>query len=227
MNSIENEVTAEQFALLKWIETRLNAAELKVAQQQQQQQQTKGGASSPATTTKQPQHRPSIAPNTVVATPQDAQLKEFFDVVAKHEGGWCIFLVDDAGQLATGASGTGFASFLNSFSDSKVMFGVLKVVGVDVKSTVESRRLKLVQVNWVGQQMQGSKRMQGTAMKAKANSIITGAAVSFELSDKDDLSKQAIGKKLLASGGAHKPMFYEFGGDKNDILKIEDIVGAS
>ena len=106
MKGIENEVTADQLALLKWIEGRIQAAELKVAT-----------SSKPSPTTQQANHRPSIAPNTIVATPQDAKLKEFFDSVAKGEGGWCTFVVDDSGQLAIGTQGSGFTSFLNSFSN--------------------------------------------------------------------------------------------------------------
>jgi hypothetical protein len=67
--------------------------------------------------------------------------------------------------------------------------------------------------------MKRMKALQGAKMITE---IISGTvAVSVEATNQDDLDAKAIATKLADCGGAHKPTFYEFGGEMK--LSLADI----
>ena len=51
-----------------------------------------------------------------------------------------------------------------------------------------------------------------SSQKAGVKEYFVGAHIDIQVSDKDLLSEDEILAKLLASGGAHKPKYYDFGG---------------
>lgn len=131
-------------------------------------------------------------------------------------------LADDAKSVVTAGSGNDFPSFKASFDDAKVMWGAFCVHGIDERNSVESVRNKIVQINWVGESVKPMKRMKALQGASLVTEIISGTvAVSVEATNQEDLDGKEIAIKLADCGGAHKPTFYEFGGDMK--LSLKDI----
>ena len=94
------------------------------------------------------------------------------------------------------------------------MWGAFNVHGVDERNSVESVRTKIVQVNWVGAGVKPMKRMKALQGNSKVGNVISGTvALTQEATEVADIDAREVATKLLNAGGAHKPSFYDFGGD--------------
>ena len=124
-------------------------------------------------------------------------------------GLWVV--ADEKGEEK--ANGTGLNELLAHLeqAESQVLFVALRVAGVDQQENVTSTRPKIVRINWVGAKVPAMKKMGALAGKSVISGIWNGVAVEFDAHTPADLSMNAIGVKLLASGGAHKPTKYDFG----------------
>lgn len=111
--------------------------------------------------------------------------------------------------------------------EKKVLFAMLRVLAVDDRhKDVISRRVK-----WIYSVFEGAKvsPMQRFA-KHKASTVqeelfghMTCRIDSYGL-DLDSFDMETIGDKILTIGGAHKPVYYEFG--EKQRLNLTQLLGA-
>ena len=116
----------------------------------------------------------------------------------------------------TAASGTGgLAEFCATLKDDAIHFGGFVIYGVDVRGNVTSRREKFVQVTWVGANVRVMDKSKVSGQRSAAMAYFRGYHIAYQImdGDRDDISEAELGKKLLQVGGAHKPKYYDFGGD--------------
>eukprot|EP01125_Pyxidicula_operculata_P022853 TRINITY_DN9628_c0_g1_i1.p1 TRINITY_DN9628_c0_g1~~TRINITY_DN9628_c0_g1_i1.p1 ORF type:complete len:154 (+),score=47.74 TRINITY_DN9628_c0_g1_i1:40-501(+) len=128
----------------------------------------------------------------------------------KNSQNWVILDVLN-NNLVDGQVGEGFDSFVAAFNPSAIQFGAIRVTGVDEQASVVSKRAKFVQINWCGTGVAAFKKMNALNLKGPAASIFTSVALHIDANEADDISMADIARKLLASGGAHKPKYYDFG----------------
>jgi hypothetical protein len=135
---------------------------------------------------------------------------------------WMVMeLADDSKSIITAGQGSDFPSFKASFDDAKVMWGAFCVHGIDERNSVESVRNKIVQINWVGESVKPMKRMKALQGAKLVVDIMPSIAVTVECTTQEELDAKEIAIKLADCGGAHKPTFYEFGGEMK--LSLKDI----
>eukprot|EP00343_Euplotes_focardii_P005097 CAMPEP_0205808620 /NCGR_PEP_ID=MMETSP0205-20121125/12615_1 /ASSEMBLY_ACC=CAM_ASM_000278 /TAXON_ID=36767 /ORGANISM="Euplotes focardii, Strain TN1" /LENGTH=149 /DNA_ID=CAMNT_0053084563 /DNA_START=37 /DNA_END=486 /DNA_ORIENTATION=- len=136
----------------------------------------------------------------------------------KSEAGEWVVANSTGEELATGQ---GMGGFIAAFEEDKVLFGAYRCHGVDEQENVASVRPKICRVNWVGAKVPMMKKMQALQGKAKISDIWSGTAIEVDANKPEEITAQAMGKALLACGGAHKPTHYDFGGD--DKIPLADL----
>lgn len=105
---------------------------------------------------------------------------------------------------------TSWNDFLNRFNESKISYGVYRVLAIDNKnSSVPSKRLKLVFVTFMGTGVNQILRSRNLETKSTVRSLFH-AHVEIDLNDKT-LTEDEVAEKLTDSTGAFKPDAYEFG----------------
>ena len=122
----------------------------------------------------------------------------------------------------TAASGTGgLAEFCATLKDDAIHYGAFVIYGVDVRGNVTSRREKFVQVTWVGANVKVMAKSKVSGQRSAAMAYFRGYHIAYQImdGDRDDISEAELGKKLLQVGGAHKPKYYDFGGDSGAAAK--------
>jgi len=131
---------------------------------------------------------------------------------------WILWEIDGKGKDAVlrlnpdGDKGSGGLTELRGKLDaSKVYYGAFLVTGVDNRENTESKRSKYVNFTFVGDSVPVMKRSAVSVQRTEVFKLMQGIAASMDFSTPEDLDKDSIAKKLLASGGAHKPTRYEFG----------------
>ena len=102
--------------------------------------------------------------------------------------------------------------FVGKLREDQVQYGGFVVYGVDERGNVTSRREKFITVSWVGGSVGVMAKARVTSQRGEIKGYFTGSHLDYQISDVDDLSEDDIVKKLLQSGGAHKPKYYDFGG---------------
>jgi len=128
---------------------------------------------------------------------------------------WLLVSVNkDTKALEIATSGSGLSSLHDALDDSKLQFAALKVTGIE-QSSVTSKRPKIVQINWVGPSVPPMQRKNALAFKQEISSLFAGVATVIDAVSKDDLSQKVLADKLLTSGGAHKPSYYDFGNEEH------------
>eukprot|EP00030_Apusomonadida_sp_AF-17_P004153 a508423_4029.p1 GENE.a508423_4029~~a508423_4029.p1 ORF type:complete len:163 (-),score=72.94 a508423_4029:104-550(-) len=122
-------------------------------------------------------------------------------------------------QLNLVASGEGGLEELKSSLDpAQVQFAGFVVYGVDDRGSTVSKRTKSIFVVWIGPGVGALARGKALRMKDQAVQLYQGAGLSIDCDDSSELSTKNISERLLASGGAHKPTSYDFGG--GNILEL-------
>jgi hypothetical protein len=117
--------------------------------------------------------------------------------------------------------GNDFPSFKAAFDPAKVQWGAFCCHGIDERNSVESVRNKIVQINWVGESVKPMKRMKALQGASLVTEIISGSvAVSVEATNEEEIDAKEIATKLADCGGAHKPTYYEFGGEGDNKMKL-------
>ena len=144
---------------------------------------------------------------------------------AEGEENWVILDLEGKEKLNDTAKGVGLKAFVEALSDAKIQYGAIKVVGVDNRETVTSKRPKWVQINWVGSKVAPMARVGALSSKSAANKILQGMGVTIDCNDRNDLTMNNIGLELLKSGGAHKPTIYNFGGEEQ--IELSNIKAGS
>lgn len=111
------------------------------------------------------------------------------------------------------ASGEGGLDELKATLDpAQVQFAGLVVYGIDDRGSTVSKRTKSIFIVWIGPSVGALARGKALRMKDGATQIFQGAGLSIDCDDAADLTPANISSRLLASGGAHKPTSYDFGG---------------
>jgi len=156
----------------------------------------------------------------------DHSLKASWDELTAKEGktNWILFSFenDKSTKLVSSATGPGGLDELKgNFKDDQIHYGAFRVTGVDNRETTVSRRPKFIWFTYIGPKLSVLKKARTSTQKPDLAKFFQSAQMNLELSSTDDLTKLEVGKRLLASGGAHKPTYYEFA--DGDILNIADI----
>mmetsp|Transcript_13097 Transcript_13097/g.15530 ORF Transcript_13097/g.15530 Transcript_13097/m.15530 type:complete len:160 (+) Transcript_13097:138-617(+) len=138
----------------------------------------------------------------------------------EKSGKWMILSLNKKKKAVVDATGDGLESLRKAFDEGKCSWALFRVHGVDVQENVTSIRPKLVQINWVGEKVSAFAKMGALEGKQKVSKIFKGIACSFDANGSDDVSADEIVKKLCASGGAHKPVYYDFGCDEKIQLEF-------
>jgi len=109
------------------------------------------------------------------------------------------------------------------FDEKQVHVAALKVVGVDQQQNVTSKRPKYVLITFIGKSVSPLRKGLILQKKAEIDNTCKGVTCLLQYSDcaapPKELTHLAVGKALLAAGGAHKPVFYDFGGNEHLALK--------
>eukprot|EP00456_Euglypha_rotunda_P067477 TRINITY_DN5848_c0_g1_i1.p1 TRINITY_DN5848_c0_g1~~TRINITY_DN5848_c0_g1_i1.p1 ORF type:complete len:164 (-),score=24.70 TRINITY_DN5848_c0_g1_i1:76-567(-) len=155
----------------------------------------------------------------------DSGLGEAWKSLTAKDGkeNWCIFQLDEKGKkLEVVGTGTGgIKELAEKLSESSIQFGAFRVVGVDERENLTSRRNKFIWFTWLGPKAPILKKARVSVQKPEIATLFPGA-MSVELSSTSDLEPKAIAKKLLAAGGAHKPNYYEFAeGDRFALSELD------
>jgi hypothetical protein len=91
----------------------------------------------------------------------------------------------------------------------EVVWGAFKVVGVDNRGNLVSRRPKYVFVKYLPPTAPTMKRARAGGHKGAIKQVMDGH-IDIEIESPSDLTEESIIAKLRACGGAHQPTSYEF-----------------
>jgi Cofilin/tropomyosin-type actin-binding protein len=150
----------------------------------------------------------------------DPAIADTWAELTKEEGNanW-LFLSHKAGSKSElevlGSGNGGINEMRGALDEGKVGFGVIKVVGVDDKATTKSRRFKYVFVTFIGNNVNVLTKARVSIQKGQVTPLFHGVQVYVDIQGADELTQELIANKLTASGGAHKPTYYDFGGDEH------------
>jgi len=118
------------------------------------------------------------------------------------------------------AEGTGFDHLTATFEDNKIQWGVIRIEGVDSRGGLESRRAKYLQINWVGPSVAPMKKLKALSGKEQITVFLGSVGGTLDARERGDLDRLVIAKQLIASGGAHKPSWYDFG---DGVINLSDL----
>jgi len=109
------------------------------------------------------------------------------------------------------------------------VFCLLRVIGADVQSSVTSNREKFVYISWIGPKVGVMQRAKVGMQSKVVQQYFVGVslAVNVDAGDHKDLELDAIARRLLACGGAHKPTKYVFGPGQEYSLVDSGLLGAA
>jgi hypothetical protein len=142
---------------------------------------------------------------------------------SKDDTNWSIvgYSFEQKQIVEDGSGSGGLSEMIKSFDESKIQWGVIQVVGVDQQNTVTSNRPKFIRIDWIGQKVSPMKKRVSLQESSNIAELYQGVAVSVQVNKASEITTQVIGRKLLDCGGAHKPTYYDFGGDER--IDIGDI----
>jgi len=142
----------------------------------------------------------------------------------KSATNWVLWLLDGK-TLSVKATGTGGLPELRSQleqSADQVLFGGIKVYGIDSRGSTESRRTKLIALTWIGGSVSVLKKAKVSVQRNEVQSITKGMACSLDTSDVNDLTSTNVAALLLKAGAAHKPTQYDFGGGETFDIQLNE-----
>lgn len=95
--------------------------------------------------------------------------------------------------------------------DDAVQFGGFRVFAVDGRDGGEIKRPKLVSFVWTGPSVGIMTKVQAASSKNAIMKYFLGSHIGLHVFERHELSEDVVSVKLLASGGAHKPIRFDFG----------------
>lgn len=127
---------------------------------------------------------------------------------------WCLCGTESAagGKVKITLQATGNTSIkelLALLKDDQIQYATFRVMGVDERGAVVSRRKKFVHFQWIGPAVPRIKRANAMPLKNAAAGYFKGHHVTLELFDRQ-LDEVEVEKRLRACGGAHQPSRMEF-----------------
>jgi len=132
----------------------------------------------------------------------------------KSANNWLLTSCTKEGVVSLAGSGQGgFDELVKTFDQKNVMFGVLKVLGKDVRKSVESIRPKFIFFTFIGEEVPVLQRARVSVQRPDIEKLFNGYAVRMDISggNMGTFTKAEIAKELLRCGGAHAPTHYVFG----------------
>jgi len=148
-------------------------------------------------------------------TVMDDKTKAVWDELLADDAktNWLTVSVDGK-RVAYLESGTGgIEEFKNSLSDDQILFGIIKVIALDVKKNVTSKRTKFIFVTWVGVNVSVLKKARVSVQTEEVKTMFPGVSISIQADSKDSFDPTDLTKAFLKVGGAHKPTQYKFAED--------------
>jgi len=142
----------------------------------------------------------------------------------KDPTNWIVMGFDGSKNMVVQKTGNGGLTELKThFDEKQVHVAAIKVVGVDQQQNVTSRRPKYVLITFIGKGVSPLRKGLILQKKGEIDIVCKGITCLLQYSDcvspPKELTHLALGKSLLAAGGAHKPVFYDFGGGEHHSLK--------
>jgi hypothetical protein len=132
----------------------------------------------------------------------------------KSENNWCLFVLKEKVLSVAGQGSGGYVELMQHFDQDYVMFGALKVIGKDVRKTLEAHRPKYVFFTFIGDKVSVLQRAKVSVQRGAAEKIFNGYSTRLDVNgDLANFTRESIGKELLKCGGAHMPTQYVFGPD--------------
>jgi len=162
----------------------------------------------------------------------DSKVKPAFDAIkdSKQPFNWIAYgLQGKTNKLELVGTGEGgLAELTTHLADDRVIFCLLRAIGADVQANVTSNREKFCFISWIGKNV-GVMQRAKVGMQSKAvQAYFVGVSlvVSVDASNLADVSMEALAKRLLACGGAHKPTKYVFGpGQEYSLIELLGAAG--
>jgi len=141
----------------------------------------------------------------------------------KSENNYCLFVLKDK-VLSVSAQGTGgYNELINAFDQGYVMFGCIKVIGKDVRKTLEAHRPKFVFFTYIGDNVSVLQRAKVSVQRQAPEKIFNGYATRLDVNgDLANFTREIIAAELLKCGGAHMPTHYVFGPE--DELEVASLI---
>jgi len=123
----------------------------------------------------------------------------------------CGYPEGKSNNLVLVGEGTGgMPEFVSKLPISDVIWGAFKVVGVDDRGNLISRRPKYIFVKYLpSSNIPPMKRARAVGHKGDIKTVLQ-CHIDIEIDNPADLTEEIVIAKLRASGGAHQPTSYEF-----------------
>lgn len=144
----------------------------------------------------------------------DPSLTESWKAISdqKSENNWTLFILREKTLSVHGTGSGGYEELVPHFDQGFVMFGALKVIGKDVRKTLEAHRPKYVFFTFIGDQVSVLQRAKVSVQRGAAERIFNGYSTRLDVNgDLSNFTRESIAKELLKCGGAHMPTHYVFG----------------
>eukprot|EP01104_Vermistella_antarctica_P011642 TRINITY_DN3271_c0_g3_i1.p2 TRINITY_DN3271_c0_g3~~TRINITY_DN3271_c0_g3_i1.p2 ORF type:complete len:366 (+),score=129.74 TRINITY_DN3271_c0_g3_i1:1776-2873(+) len=109
-----------------------------------------------------------------------------------------------------GRGNGGLSEFRSKFDECNMFFGGIRIDGVDDRENVVSRRDKYAAITFVGEGVSGLQKAKVLQLKGQFDKDFSSAHIRLQLTQVEELDAISLAKTLLASGGAHKPRYYDF-----------------
>lgn len=111
----------------------------------------------------------------------------------------CVVDCSDGVVTLVGSGQGGFEELVKGFEQKQVMFGVLKVLGKDVRKSVESIRPKFIFFTFIGEEVPVLQRARVSVQRPDIEKVFNGYAVRMDISGSNlsTFSKAEIAKELL------------------------------
>jgi len=115
--------------------------------------------------------------------------------------------------------GQGWTSFCEKFqaAETDILFGAFRALADD---GLGQPRSKVVLVNWIGSRCPPKKRASILLSKQEIGQLFNNTCISVDANDVDKLAIKDIAKAILGSTSAHKPIFYDFGDQKVQVVDL-------
>ena len=149
----------------------------------------------------------------------DPSIVESWKVLTDQKGetNWVTWQLN-GNKLEVVENGTGglkeLKAKLAEGGETKILFGGLKVIGVDNRENVTSRRQKIVAWTWIGTKVPVLKKASVSIQRQQVQAAMKGMTMAFDITDLDHFEEGELSKSLLKAGAAHKPTHYDFGPDQ-------------
>lgn len=150
----------------------------------------------------------------------------------KSENNWMLTHVVGKDVHLVETNDSGLLGLKDCFTrhQDKVMFGCFKIVGVDNRHEhVVSKRPKYVYTVFIGTEISTMKKMKAKMASEEVREKLFGDTCQYtiptfgEQGELDLFTKESVAQTLLNAGGAHKPVYYDFGPDQR--VQLVDLLG--